>query len=130
MNSLSAKSGRDYTPLPIESNRGFPQTFSFTFAGQIYYFRLYVNISSQFLDQLLTPTLLPNEYAFLVLQVERDTVNGSRETIFCRKIVPYLEYETELIALTFSTIKIARPNLNGQGDFGSQVTGGIAQRWV
>lgn len=130
MNNLIVKSGRNYTPLPIDSTQGFPQGFSSPFGGQTYHFLLYVNFSSQLLDDIFTNKMLPTESAFLVVQVKREKGDGTRETIFLRKVVPNLEYEAENIALTFSTIRIARSNLNGQGNFGSQITGGIAQRWV
>jgi hypothetical protein len=124
-----AKSGRNYLPLPIDSTKGYPQTFSWPFEGQTYYFRLYVNISSHLLEQVLPNQMLPSQSAFLVVQVEQDTTTGNRETIFLRKVVPNLEYEAAAIALTFSSLDIARTHLNGQGDFGSKVIGGMAKRW-
>lgn len=66
----------------------------------------------------------------MVLHVEREASDGSRETIFLRKVVPELEYEAEGIALIFPQQRVARANLNGRGDFGSQVIGGIAPRWA
>jgi hypothetical protein len=71
---------------------------------------------------------LPSEQAYLVARVEREAAGGSRETVFVRKLAPELEYEAENIALFFPRQLIARSNLNGQGDFGSQVIGGIARR--
>jgi hypothetical protein len=88
-----------------------------------------VNISSHLLEQVLPNQMLPSQSAFLVVQVEQDTTTGNRETIFLRKVVPNLEYEAAAIALTFSSLEIARNNLNGQGDFGSKVIGGMARRW-
>jgi len=41
-----AKSGRQFTPLPINGTRGFPQSFPLLFGGQTYHFRLYVNMAN------------------------------------------------------------------------------------
>jgi hypothetical protein len=127
---ITAKSSRQYSPLPIDNARGFPQTFPFLFQGQTYYFWLYANIPASRLNDEETFLEIPTEKAFLVVRVERDVSEGNRGTIFLRKVVPEMEYEAEAIALTFPTQKIARQNLNGRGDFGSQVIGGIAKRWA
>jgi hypothetical protein len=149
-----AKSGRRYTPLPIDTSLGFPQSFALVFEGNTYHFRLYVNIAAERLrgaaDFLLLPSEqshlpeeiqkamavradvlpLPSEQAYLVAHVEREATGGARETVLTRKLSPELEYEAENIALFFPRQIIARSNLNGQGNFGSQVIGGIARRWV
>ena len=130
MNVLSSASGRQFFVLPIDSTRGFPQAFPFLFGGQTYNFRLYANIPAERLDDRVAFIELPTAEAFLVVQVEREIAEGARETIFLRKVVPQLEYEAENIMLIFPQQRIARNNLNGQGDFGSQVIGGIAPRWA
>jgi hypothetical protein len=153
MNLETAKSGRIYTPLPIDASLGFPQSFAHIFEGRAYHFRLYVNIAAERLravDHLLLPPEqaylteeikkamaeradflpLPSEQAYLVARVERDKPGGARETVLVRKVTPELEYESENIALFFPRQLIARGNLNGQGEFGSQVIGGIARRWA
>jgi len=71
---------------------------------------------------------LPSADAFLVVSVELDLPDGTRQPIFLRKVVPGLEYETENIALVFPQQRVAVLNLNSSGEFGSQVAGGIALR--
>jgi hypothetical protein len=132
MVEFNVKSGRNYSLLPIDCTRGFPQSFQVLFGGRTYYFWLYVNISAHLLDDKTTFIELPDEQtgqAFLVVCVEREGPDSKRELIFLRKIVPNLEYESEDIAITFKRSRIARDNLNGQGEIGSQVVGGIASRW-
>jgi hypothetical protein len=73
---------------------------------------------------------LPYPNAFLVAQVAIDLLEGEQQPIFSRKVIPTLEYEAGDIALNFPQQRIALQNLNGQGNFGSQVTGGIASRWA
>jgi hypothetical protein len=126
----TAKSGRRYTPLSIDTSLGFPQSFALVFEGSTYHFRLYVNIAAELLRNQTGFLPLPSEQAYLVAHVEREATSGARETVFVRKVTPELEYEAENIALFFPQQRIARSNLNGQGDFGSQVTGGIARRWA
>lgn len=128
MSLLAGTSGRQFTPLPIDNARGYPQSFAFVFLDQNYHFRLYVNIPAELLNRGTEFIELPSPDAFLVVHVERELVDGARRTIFLRKVVPELEYEAENIALVFSRQRVARNNLNGQGDFGSQVIGGIARR--
>jgi hypothetical protein len=131
MVTFTSKSGREYDPLPIDSTRGFPQSFPFLFEGQNYHFRLYVNIAASVLNVNDDKTFLelPTETAFLVVQVDKEISDGERETIFVRKVIPELEYVAEKIAIAFPKQKIARNNLNGQGELGSEVIGGIAKRW-
>lgn len=130
MDALIAKSGRSYTPLPIDGTQGFPQSFPFSFEGQNYRFRLYFNIAAQLLNDRTDFITVPSEEAFLVVRVDRDLSDTTSETIFLRKIVPDLEYEAGEIALLFSTQRIARSNLNGQGEHGTHVLGGISRRWA
>lgn len=130
MDTLVGTSGRTFTPLPIDGNRGFPQSFSLVFAGRNYRFRLYVNAPAHLLKDKSLILNLPTPEAFLVLQVELDLTGGIRQPIFIRKVVPSLEYEAENIALIFPQQQVAVQNLNGQGNFGSQITGGIALRWA
>lgn len=130
METFPTNSARNYTPLPIDNQRGFPQSFPFLFAGQTYHFWLYVNIAADLLVQQPNFLELPQTRAFLAVRVEREIGGNERQTIFQRKVLPSLEYEAENIVLAFPQQRIARNNLNGQGDFGSQVTGGIATRWA
>jgi len=126
----AGKSGRQFAPLPIDNTLGFPQSFAFLFGSQIYHFKLYVNIAAELLTAKRDSIELPSQTAFLVVRVDRELGDGTRQTIFLRKVVPELEYEAENIVLSFPRQLVARNNLNGQGDFGSQVTGGIAPRWA
>lgn len=130
MDTFPSTSEQIFTPLPIDSTRGFPQSFPFQFGERTYQFWFYVNVAANQLQDKTDFIPLPTQEAFLVVRVERENADGTRETIFLRKVVPNLEYETENIVLTFPQQQISRSNLNGQGNFGSQVTGGIAQRWV
>jgi hypothetical protein len=57
-------------------------------------------------------------------------LEGEQQPIFNRKVIPTLKYEAGDIALNFPQQRIALQNLNGQGNFGSKVTGGIASRWA
>jgi len=131
MDLSSAPSGRSYIALPIDATQGFPQSFSFAFNTVTYLFSLYVNVQA---DQLSAEDGdlfdLPTDIAFLVLRVDVENAEGARSTLFLRKVVPELEYTAGPIALYFPEQVIARQNLNGMGDFGSRMTGGIAQRWA
>ncbi len=128
MDKLVGASERTYTPLPIDGGRGFPQSFPLVFASRNYRFRLYVNAPASLVKDKTLVLDLPSPEAFLVVQVELDLPTGTRQPIFLRKVVPGIEYESENIALIFPQQRVAMQNLNGQGDFGSQVTGGIALR--
>ncbi len=127
---ILSRSGRSYTPLPIDSTRGFPQSFPLSFEESTYQFSLYVNIAAPQLTDKTTTIELPVPKAFLVVRVERENPDKTRDTIFLRKVVPSLEYAVENIMLTFPQQRISASNLNGQGNFGSNVLGGIAKRWA
>lgn len=129
MGLFDTNSGRTYTPLPLDATRGFPQSFPVLFGGRAYHFGLYVNAAAGRLGDAEELLELPAPDAFLVVRVEREEAGGGRETIFLRKVVPGLEYECGDIALVFPAQRVARLNLNGQGNFGSAVAGGIAARW-
>jgi len=130
MDVLIAKSGRTFTRLPINGEQGFPQSFPLSFNGASYRFKLYINVAAHLLEHRPPFIKVPREESFLVVTVERELADSTREVVFVRKIVPDLEYEAENIALVFSTQQIARENLNGQGDHGTQIVGGITQRWA
>jgi len=137
MGILAGASGRTYTTLPIDGIRGVPQSFPVIFANRNYLFRLYVNIpadrvtdKTQILDLPIGKVKRdPLSFdAFLVVGVDLDLSDGSRQAIFLRKVVPGLEYEAGSIVIFFPQQRVAIQNLNGQGEFGSQITGGIAPR--
>ena len=128
MDTLVAASGRTYAPLPIDSSRGVPQFFPLLFANRNYLFHLYVNVPAARVADKSLILDLPSADAFLVVKVELDLADGTRRPIFLRKVVPGLEYETGRIAMVFPQQRVAVQNLNGEGDFGSQIIGGIALR--
>lgn len=129
MDELNEKLATSFTPLPINLVRGFPQSFPFLFDGRTYHFTLYVNVAAHLLDDRPEFISVPTDEAFLVCRVEHELADTTREVIFLRKIVPQLQYEAENIKLLFSEHRIARDNLNGQGEHGTQLVGGIARRW-
>lgn len=123
-------SGRTFTPLPIDGSRGVPQSFPVFFSNRNYLFRLYVNVPAARVTDKTLILDLPSADAFLVVAVDLDLPDGTRQPIFVRKVVPGLEYEAGNIAMVFPQQRVAVQNLNGQGEFGSQITGGIATRWA
>jgi hypothetical protein len=127
---ITGASGRTYTALSIDNTLGFPQAFPFNFNGQLYQFRMYVNIDGDLLATAAATFTLPASNAFLVVQVDREDPGGISTTIFLRKVTPELEYETDTIALTFPTQVLAKASINQTGDFGSDMEGGIAARWA
>lgn len=128
----TTKPDLEFTVLPIDGTRGFPQSFPFLFNGTTYHFWVYVNVPSERLDDTTVKMKLPEvdrHMAHLAVRVQVEQEDGTRSTIFMRKIVPGLVYETESIVLTFDDCTVAVQNLGGTGDYGSSVTGGIAARW-
>ncbi len=73
---------------------------------------------------------LPYPEAHLIVRVDLENPDATREAIFSRKVITGQEYEAGDIALTFSSQVVAVGNLNGQGDLGSMIIGGIASRWA
>jgi hypothetical protein len=65
-----------------------------------------------------------------VVRVEREQGEGRTELLLLRKVVPELVYEAGAIALDFPVQRVARANLNGQGEHGSRVEGRIGRRWA
>src|SRR5262245_13801172 len=107
MNGLLGKSGRAYQPLPIDATRGFPQSFPFLFGGRTYRISLYADVAARLLGDQTAMIELPAPEAFLVVRVASEQSDGTRQTVFLRKVVPALEYETEKIALIFPQQRIA-----------------------
>lgn len=130
MDALTEPSGRSYTPLPIDGTQGLPQEFPVLFADRIYHFRLHVNALPALLEDRTAILELPAPEAFLVVRVEVESPDASRRTIFLRKVIRELEYQAEAIALTFPQQRVAVGNLNGRGEFGTRLSGGIAARWA
>jgi len=113
--------------LPINPADGFPQAFRLTLSARTYRFQLYANVAEELLDTATGPLDLPAKGAFLVLSVDREEPAGLT-TILRRKLVPGITYHAAELALTFPTMRLDPRNLNGVGEFGSQVVGGVAQR--
>ena len=127
---MTGPTGRTFTDLPIDGTRGFPQEFPFLFEGRTYHFRLYVNALRETLAGKTAMLDLPAEDAALMVRIEKQGDAGDRTTIFLRKVVPSLEYDAENVSVTFPTQRVAIGNLNGTGDLGTQVTGGMRSRWA
>jgi len=127
---LTAPSGVDYQPLPVDNKAGFPQSFAVLIDGAAYRFLLYVNLPLAAATPRDAIVDLPTEDSHLVLRIEVEEPNQEARSLFQRKIVPSLEYATGRIRLYFPRQRVAIANLNGQGDFGSDVQGGVAPRWV
>ena len=66
----------------------------------------------------------------MVVSIALQQPGGLSDPVFLRKVLTRYEYEAGNIALLFSTLRVAVSNLNGQGDFGSLIVGGIAPRWA
>lgn len=119
---------RTYLALPINADEGFPQSFRLAFNSQVYQFLLYVNVLEEVAAGPANTVFdLPAPGAFMVLRVSRETA-GTPATIFQRKLAPNLQYQAAELALLFTTLRVAKQNLNGAGSFSSQVAGGIATR--
>lgn len=130
MASLTAPSGQVFDPLPIDNSAGFPQSFSLLLAGVNYSFRLYVNVPAKKIVKRDVIFDLPSQDTFLVVSVDRLQPDASAETIFLRKVVPSVEYVAGPLLLYFPQQRVAAASLNGQGNLGSNVVGGVAQRWA
>ena len=113
--------------LPINPADGFPQAFRLTVAGRTYRFQLYANVAEELLEATTGLLELPVKGAFLVLSVDREEPGGLT-TILRRKLVPGITYHAGELALTFPTMQLDPRNLNGIGEFGSRVVGGVAPR--
>jgi hypothetical protein len=113
--------------LPINPADGFPQAFRLTVAGRTYRFQLYASVAEELLEGATGLLDLPVRGAFLVLSVGREEPAGLT-TILRRKLVPGMTYHAAELALTFPTMLLDPRNLNGVGEFGSRVVGGVAPR--
>jgi len=121
---------RTFTPLPIDNSSGFPQSFPLFMDGRTYHFRLYINVPVALVRDKDAVLDLPTKESFLVVQIERELADATRQIVFLRKVVPSLEYEVDRMVLVFPWQRVAVRNLNGQGDFGSRVSGGMAPLWA
>ena len=122
---ITGASGRTYDPLPIDNSAGFPQRFPFLLNGVSYQFLLYVDVPESALGSIDELMVLPDAQRFLVVRVDVLGADGTAQTIFLRKVVPSLEYRAGGLGLIFPTQIVARRNLNGVGNFGSNVIGRV-----
>jgi hypothetical protein len=122
---ITGASGRTYDPLPLDNTGGFPQQFPFLLNGVNYQFSLYVDVPEAALGPIDELMVLPDPQRFLVVRVDVLGTDGTAQTVFLRKVVPSLEYRAGGLALYFPTQIVARRNLNGVGNFGSNVIGGV-----
>jgi hypothetical protein len=131
-----------YLPLPINADEGFPQSFRLNFLNNTYQILLYVNVPEPLLagpDDAFFDLPVPGNAPaagippapgiFMVMRVAREQA-GSAVIIVQSKLVPNLEYQAAELALRFTTMRVAKRNLNGAGSFGSVVSGGIRARWA
>jgi hypothetical protein len=118
-----------YLSLPINAGDGFPQSFRLAFNSQVYQLLFYVNIQEDAVAAAPDGFVfdLPAPGAFMVLRLSRESA-AAPQVIFQRKLVANLAYTAAELALRFTTLRVAKQNLNGAGSFGSQVVGGIAVR--
>lgn len=125
-----AAPARALEPLPIDGSLGFPQSFTHVFDGATYRFRLYVNLPAESLAGGQEFFELPAAGGHLVARVELDQGQGRSQVLLLSKVVPELVYETGAIALEFPLQRLARANLNGQGEHGTRIEGRIGRRWA
>lgn len=123
---ITGASGRVYDPLPIDSTAGLPQSFPYLLNGVRYQIALYANVPEWSLGSIDEMMTLPDgkRERFLVVRVDILSGDGTKQTVFLRKVVPSLEYCAGALMLTFPTQRVARRNLNGVGNFGSILIGG------
>lgn len=127
---MKTKEQRRFEELAIDNERGFPQELTHSLAGTTYHVRLYVNVPAERLPDNVEFLDLPTPEAHLVARIEKQGPGGGREVLFLRKVVPGLVYEAGDVAFELPGQRVARANLNGRGNAGSQVTGRIAARWA
>ena len=131
---------RQFLQLPANPDQGLPQRFTFVLAGRRYEATLYANLSIAEQDPLTTlydlssprDVTVPQEPpGFLVLRIDRRDDTGMT-TVFLRKVVPEdgLEHVASDLIIKVRRAVIARGNLGGQGRYGSNLTLGVAPRWV
>ena len=123
---ITGASGRTYDPLPIDNSAGFPQRFPFLLNGVSYQFLLYVDVPESALGSIDELMVLPDAQRFLVVRVDVFGADGTAQTVLLRQVVPSLEYRAGGLGLVFPTQLVARRNLNGVGNFGSNVIGGVS----
>jgi hypothetical protein len=115
----------DYLRIPIDADRGFPQTFGLSVEEKTYQLSLSVTVIDEGLLEADEPLEMPQRAAYAVL-----TVTDGERTLLRRKVAPYVEYEADELAFVFTEVAVHPGNINGSGAFGSRITGGVAARWA
>jgi hypothetical protein len=87
---------------------------------------LYADVPEAALGPIDEVMVLPDAHRFLVVRVDVTGPDGAQQAVFLRKVVPSREYRAGGLMITFPTQIVARRNLNGRGNFGSNVIGGVA----
>ncbi|WP_433634293.1 hypothetical protein [Nocardia sp. CA-120079] len=118
-----------YLRLPIDADRGFPQAVRISLGERIYVLSIYANVTDEDLLEQDAVLTLPQQGAFLVMEISTDEVDGTR-ILFRRKLVPDVEYEAHELAMVFTELAIHPLNLNAPGAYRSSVVGGAALRWA
>ncbi|MFD7297824.1 hypothetical protein ACFV9W_31450 [Streptomyces sp. NPDC059897] len=119
--------------LPIDPDEGFPQSFRLAWQGHTYVFGFQVNIAEEVLPAADTPqglraaVTLPRDGAFLVLTVDRESAAGG-VTLLRRKVIPGMVHQAGELAVVVHTSRIALGNLQGFGQYGSEIVAGVAAR--
>lgn len=125
--------------LPVAPDDGLPQAFTCTVGAGDYEFGLYANLTVPDEDppetvyDLASAAGLARAAApvgYVVLRVSRPGPAGA-QVILLRKLVaePGMVHFGAELAVTLTTAKIARGNLNGPGHYGTEIVIGVAQRW-
>jgi hypothetical protein len=118
---------RTFDPLPIDNTSGLPQSFGYVRDGVRYLIALYASIPENALGTINEIMSLPDDKdRYLVVRVDAFSANGASMTVFLRKVVPSLFYRAGGLVLHFPVQKLARGNLNGIGNFGTNIVGEVA----
>jgi hypothetical protein len=112
-----------FDTLPIDNSAGLPQSFPYLRDGVRYQFALYVNAPDTALGPIDGLMKLPDATRYLVVRVDTVAADGTRQTLLLRKVVPSLLYQAGRLLLAFPTQIVARRNLNGAGNFGTNIVG-------
>jgi hypothetical protein len=118
---------RTFDPLPIDNGSGLPQSFGYVRDGVRYLIALYASIPEDALGAMDEIMALPdNKDRYLIVRVDAFATDGASTTVFLRKVVPSLVYRAGGLVLRFPMQTLARGNLNGIGNFGTNIVGEVA----
>jgi hypothetical protein len=123
----------DFAPLPIVGDQGLPQVFNCDIGDASFDFGVYANLAVAEDDPPGTRYDLasPDAPGYLVLRVVHQHETGPRVVLLRRLVAePDLVHEAGPLAVRMTRARIARGNLNGTGNFGTQITIEVARRWA